>query len=69
VKPEERKTLRDVLRKSFFQAGEDTEQAKHVEVLALFSSPQQYKTGKKIPALQLMREIVHRAGAPTPLQR
>ena len=39
VAPNERRGLREVLSKSFFRAGEDTEQAKHVEVLALFSSP------------------------------
>ena len=32
VKPEERCTLRDVLSKGYFKTGEDTEEAKHVEV-------------------------------------
>ena len=47
-----------MLAKGFFKEGEDTEQAKFIEVLALFSSPKQLRNGKGIPPLQLMREIV-----------
>ena len=43
VRPEERKTLRELLyTKSFFRAGEDTEQAKHVEVLAPLEPSRSY---------------------------
>jgi len=61
VDPAERSSLRDVLSKGYFKTGEDTEEAKHVEVLALFSSPS--KSTKlsaravTIPPLQLMREV------------
>jgi len=58
VDPAKRKQLDDVLAKGFFKEGEDTEQAKFIEVLALFSSPKQLRNGKGIPPLQLMREIV-----------
>ena len=37
VRPEERVGLRELLAKSFFNMAEDTEEAQHVEVLALFS--------------------------------
>ena len=36
---------------------EDTEEAKHVEVLALFSSPRRFRNGDRITPLQLMREV------------
>ena len=58
VDPAKRKPLEEVLAKGFFKEGEDTEQAKFIEVLALFSSPKQLRNGKGIPPLQLMREIV-----------
>lgn len=57
INPENRKALEEVLAKSFFKEGEDTEQAKYIEVLALFSSPKKLQNGKGIPPLQLMREI------------
>eukprot|EP00327_Prymnesium_parvum_P033079 CAMPEP_0195599388 /NCGR_PEP_ID=MMETSP0815-20121206/4007_1 /TAXON_ID=97485 /ORGANISM="Prymnesium parvum, Strain Texoma1" /LENGTH=1645 /DNA_ID=CAMNT_0040738823 /DNA_START=358 /DNA_END=5295 /DNA_ORIENTATION=+ len=58
VDPTKRKPLEEILAKSFFKEGEDTEQANFIEVLALFSSPKKLANGKGIPPLQLMREIV-----------
>ena len=57
VQPEDRMRLSEVLKKSFFNEVEDTEQSKSIEVLALFSSPRQLRSGKGVPPLQLMREI------------
>lgn len=49
--------LRELLGRSFFAATEDTEEAKHVEVLALFCSPRRFRNGARIAPLQLMREV------------
>ena len=49
--------LRETLARSFFAMGEDTEEAKKIEVLALFSSPRRFRSGQPIPPLQLMREV------------
>jgi hypothetical protein len=46
-----------VLGRAFFTTGEDTEEARQLEVLALFSSPRKFRTGERIPPLQLMREV------------
>ena len=61
--------LRDTLNRGYFALGEDTEEAKHVEVLALFSSPR--KWGREdnntsalpvlMPALQYMPTFAARA--------
>ena len=40
--------LRETLSRGFFQIGEDTEEATHVEVLALFSSPLKFRTCQRI---------------------
>lgn len=56
--PSSRPALREVLLRSFFTTGEDTEEARQVEVLALFSSPRRFKTGARIEPLELMREIL-----------
>ena len=40
------------------QEAEDTEQAKHLELLALFSSPSRWRSGRAIQPLQLMKEII-----------
>ncbi len=58
VQPGERATLRATLKRRFFLAAEDTESSKHIELLALFSSPAKRKDGSALPPLQLMKEII-----------
>ena len=61
VQPGERATLRATLKRRFFLAAEDTESSKHIELLALFSSPAKRKTARgdqALQPLQLMKEII-----------
>jgi len=57
VQPEDRMRLSEVLKKSFFNEVEDTEQSKSIEILALFSSPTKFSNGRSIALLQMMQEI------------
>ena len=55
--PAERPSVSALLRRKYFAFGEDTEEAKRLLLLALFSSPTFFKSGRPIPALHLMKEI------------
>jgi hypothetical protein len=53
----ERPAVCEIMRKGFFHMGEDTVEQKAVLLLALFSSPTRFVSGRKIQSLNLMKEI------------
>ena len=56
--PSGRSSVNLLLRMRFFQHRNNTEEADQVLLLALFSSPTNFKSGRPIPPLQLMKEIM-----------